>query len=111
MRARWNVPMSVRHVLHSTVPYVADSKIRFDTRVAIVTGAGRGLGREHALLLATLGAHVVVNDSSEKWADQTAADIVAAGGQAIAVVGDVSDSGQCIDIVQRTVSELSLIHI
>lgn len=93
------------------MPYVGDSKIRFGARVAIVTGAGRGLGREHALLLAARGARVVVNDSSEKWAFQTTADIVAAGGQAVAVVGDVSDSDQCIDIVQRTVSEFGALHI
>lgn len=90
---------------------MGNSNIRFDARVAIVTGAGRGLGREHALLLAARGARVVVNDSSEKWAQQTTADIVAAGGQAVAVVGDVSDSDQCIDIVQRTVSEFGALHI
>src|SRR3954451_9408755 len=71
-----------------------------DGRVAIVTGAGRGLGREHALLLAAHGARVVVNDlggsASGQGADvsvaQTVADeIVAAGGEAVANTDSVSD--------------------
>lgn len=67
--------------------------IRFDNRVAIVTGAGGGLGRAHALLLASRGAKVVVNDlggsvkgegGSHSAADQVVAEIKAAGGEAVA---------------------------
>jgi len=70
-------------------------------RVAIVTGAGRGIGREHALLLAAQGASVVVNDLGGSMdgtgsadtgpAQQVADEIVAAGGQAVANTDDVSD--------------------
>ena len=60
-------------------------------RAAIVTGAGRGLGRAEALELARQGASVVVNDHDPAIAEQTAADIVKAGGQAVASAGDVSD--------------------
>jgi NAD(P)-dependent dehydrogenase (short-subunit alcohol dehydrogenase family) len=69
-------------------------------RVAIVTGAGRGLGREHALELARQGARVVVNDrggsvdgsgSSEGPADEVVEAIKASGGEAIANYDDVSD--------------------
>ena len=78
-------------------------------RVAIVTGAGRGLGREHALLLAAHGARVMVNDigagvdgtgRDESFAAQTVADIRAAGGEAIvngADVGSWSGAKSMID--------------
>jgi NAD(P)-dependent dehydrogenase (short-subunit alcohol dehydrogenase family) len=71
-----------------------------DGRVAIVTGAGRGIGREHALLLAAQGAKVVVNDLGGSVdgsggdagpAQQVVDEIVAAGGQAVANTDDVSD--------------------
>ena len=74
--------------------------IRFDDRVAIVTGAGAGLGREHALLLASRGAKVVVNDpggavdgrgSESAVADRVVAEIKAAGGQAVASYDSVAD--------------------
>src|SRR5258708_3439104 len=60
-------------------------------RAAIVTGAGRGLGRAEALELAKQGAAVVVNDFDPAIAESTAAEIVAGGGQAVASSGDVSD--------------------
>lgn len=74
---------------------------RFDDRVAIVTGSGRGLGRYHASLLATRGASVVVNDlgaemdgtqSSHDPADTVVEQIISAGGRAVANYSDVSTS-------------------
>ncbi len=71
-------------------------------RVAIITGAGRGIGREHALLFAAEGARVVVNDlggsstgtgADESPAEQVVAEIIAAGGEAIANYDDVTDWG------------------
>jgi len=65
-------------------------------KVAIVTGAGRGLGREEAMQLAAQGASVVINDinlpDAEKAANETVEEIKAAGGEAIAVFGDCADS-------------------
>jgi NAD(P)-dependent dehydrogenase (short-subunit alcohol dehydrogenase family) len=73
--------------------------VRFDGRVAVVTGAGRGIGRAYALLLASRGASVVVNDlgasvkgegSDEDAAASVVAEIVGAGGTAIADAHDVA---------------------
>jgi NAD(P)-dependent dehydrogenase (short-subunit alcohol dehydrogenase family) len=73
--------------------------IRFEGRVAIVTGAGGGLGREHALALAARGAKVVVNDLAA--ADVVVEQIRAAGGQAIASAASVTD----FDAVQAMVAQ------
>jgi len=75
--------------------------IRFDGQVAIVTGAGGGLGRAHALALAARGARVVVNDlgaardgsgGSATAAEAVVAEIVAAGGEAMANAASVTDA-------------------
>jgi NAD(P)-dependent dehydrogenase (short-subunit alcohol dehydrogenase family) len=81
-------------------------------RVAIVTGAGRGIGREYALLLAHHGAKVVVNDfggsrdgsgSDVGPAQQVVDEIIAAGGSAIAHVGDVSSLDDAKAMVQLAI--------
>jgi len=77
--------------------------ISFHDRVAIVTGAGAGLGRCHALGLAARGARVVVNDAGS-GADAVVADIEAAGGQAMADGADVSDAGAVGDMVAATMA-------
>lgn len=82
--------------------------IRFDQRVAIVTGAGAGLGRSHAIELARRGARVVVNDfgggvdgtgGSSAPAERVAAEINALGGEAIAHGADVTNTAQVEDMV------------
>ncbi|MGH9189033.1 MAG: SDR family NAD(P)-dependent oxidoreductase [Acidimicrobiales bacterium] len=60
-------------------------------RVAVITGAARGLGREHALLFASEAAQVVVNDVDAEAVEAVAAEIGAAGGEAAAVAGDAAD--------------------
>src|SRR5882672_11947949 len=81
-------------------------------RVAIVTGAGRGIGREHALMLAAHGARVVVNDlggsrdgtgASSTPADAVVAEIRAAGGEAVANADDISDWQGAERLIRRAV--------
>ncbi len=62
-------------------------------KVALVSGSGRGIGREIALKLASEGASVVINDLDPAPAEQTVKDIVAAGGKAVACVGNVTEAG------------------
>lgn len=66
---------------------------KLEGKVALVSGSGRGIGREIALKLASEGARVVINDLDAEPAKQAVADIVAAGGQAVACAGSVTDSG------------------
>lgn len=65
--------------------------MKLSDRVAIVTGAGRGVGRATALMLAADGARVLVNDLDAAEADSTVADILSAGGTALACPGSVTD--------------------
>ncbi|MBK9263333.1 MAG: SDR family NAD(P)-dependent oxidoreductase [Polyangiaceae bacterium] len=81
------------------------NELRYDGKVAIVTGAGNGLGRSHALLLASRGAKVVVNDlgggrhgegKGSEAADKVVAEIKAAGGEAVANYNSVEDGDQIV---------------
>ena len=94
--------------------------IRFDDRVAIVTGAGVGLGRCHALGLAERGAKVVVNDlgastdgasTGSDAAQKVVAEIEAMGGEAIAHGADVSNEEQVNDMVAKTMEKWGRIDI
>lgn len=94
------------------------SELRFDGRVAIVTGAGQGLGRAHALLLASRGAKVVVNDlggsatgggRSSGAADQVVAEIRAAGGEAVANHDSVEDGAKIVQTALDTWKRVDIV--
>jgi len=89
-------------------------------RVAIITGGGRGIGREHALLFASLGAKVVVNDlggavdgsGTDVSAAQSVVDeITAAGGQAVANTDSVSSFAGAKAMVDQAVSSFGDLHV
>jgi NAD(P)-dependent dehydrogenase (short-subunit alcohol dehydrogenase family) len=91
-----------------------------DDRVAVITGAGRGLGREHALLFAAEGAKVVVNDlgggPDGSGADATAAQLVvdeirAAGGQAVANADDVTTADGADRMIRQAIEEFGALHV
>lgn len=94
--------------------------IRFDNRVAIVTGAGAGLGRSHALELARRGAKVVVNDlggavdgsgGSASAAQAVADEIIAAGGEAIAHGANVTKADEVADMVAQATAKWGKVDI
>lgn len=76
------------------------------TRVALVTGAGRGIGRAIALRLAADGHDVAINDINADSAEQVAEEARTAGRRALAVPGDVSDRDTMFRVVEDTITEL-----
>ena len=95
-------------------------QLRFDDRVAVVTGAGRGLGRAYALLLASRGAKVVVNDAGGSLAgegvdagpaEQVVSEITADGGEAVACTASVATHEGGDEIIQTALEHYRGIDI
>jgi NAD(P)-dependent dehydrogenase (short-subunit alcohol dehydrogenase family) len=89
-------------------------------RVAVITGAGRGLGREHALLFAAEGARLVINDlgggpdgsgSDAGPAQQVVEEIRAAGGEAVANSDDVTIAEGAQRLIQQAIDEFGALHV
>ena len=96
------------------------SSVEFKDRVAIVTGAGGGLGRSHALALAARGVKVVVNDlggsvdgtgGSETMAEKVVAEIIAAGGEAIANGANVTNEDEVQAMVDEAIAKWGKVDI
>ncbi len=87
------------------------ARLRLDGRTAIVTGAGRGLGRAMAKALAQAGARIVCAARTQAQIDETAAQILDAGGKALAVRCDVTDSVQIDQLVRRTIDTFDRLDI
>lgn len=84
---------------------------RLDGKIAVVTGAGQGIGRGIALALAQAGACVVVSGRTEAKLEQTCRSIVEAGGKALAIPADVKVAGDLAALVGRTIAEAGGIDI
>ena len=91
-----------------------------EDRVCIITGAGRGIGREYALMLAEHGARVVVNDlggdrdgtgSGSSAADEVVAEIKASGGQAVANYANVSDYEAAGQMIQQAIDAFGRLDV
>ncbi len=84
-------------------------------KVAIVTGAGRGLGREEAIQLARQGARVVINDigipAAKEAAESAVAEIKGFGGEAIAVYGDCADTNDAQNLLKTTLEKFGDLNI
>jgi NAD(P)-dependent dehydrogenase (short-subunit alcohol dehydrogenase family) len=89
---------------------MSGARIVFDGEVAVVTGAGRGIGREHALELARRGARVVVNDISPEHADEVVVAIGAAGGEAVACYASAASRDGAQALIAETISAFGAIH-
>ena len=80
-------------------------------RVALVTGAGRGIGRAIALRLGQEGADVAVVDLNKKTADAVAGEVRSLGRRAISIAADVTDAAQVETMAARSIAELGKIDI
>jgi NAD(P)-dependent dehydrogenase (short-subunit alcohol dehydrogenase family) len=85
--------------------------MRLKSKVAIITGAGMGMGREAAILFAAEGAKVIVFDLSRKAGNETVRRIRKAGGKALFVAGDVSKEADVKKAVKKGVKEFGALHI
>ncbi|MFI7100909.1 SDR family NAD(P)-dependent oxidoreductase [Streptomyces sp. NPDC050161] len=84
---------------------------RLKGKVAVVTGAGSGIGRSAAELMSRQGARVVVADHDTRGAEETAATIEAAGGTVLPCTVDVTDEGSIADLVAAAVGEFGGLHV
>ncbi|MFQ5401197.1 MAG: glucose 1-dehydrogenase [Anaerolineae bacterium] len=85
--------------------------MRLENKVALITGAGSGIGRESATLFAQEGAKIVVVDINDDAGQETVRMIEAAGGQAIYVHADVSKAADCEKMVQAAETRFGKLHV
>src|ERR1041385_1883933 len=90
---------------------MATEMSRFEGQVALVTGAGRGIGRATALRFAEEGAVVIINDMHQDSVDAVVEEIRAQGGEAAAAVFDVTDRSEATKAVEKIVDEHGAINV
>ena len=86
-------------------------ELELNGRVAVITGGGRGIGRDSALAFAESGADVVVAARSQAEVDEVAADVEAAGRRALALTTDVTDSAQVDRLVSTAIAQFGRVDI
>lgn len=95
----------------SSVPAVLLDRFRLTDRVALVTGAGRGIGRAVALACAEQGADVAITARTESQLEEVAAEVAALGRRALVLPADVSDTSRLGELVDATVGELGRLDV
>src|SRR5437879_5875052 len=85
--------------------------MRLKDRVRMITGRGRGLGRDFALAFAREGAHVVICGTTEDALAKVAAEILATGQRALPVVADVSEEREVAHLLEATLAEFGQIDV
>jgi len=89
----------------------APERFRLDGKVAIITGAGKGIGAAIAKAFAESGAHCVLTARTESDLERVAGDVVAAGGRALPIAADINDLAALEALVSRTVEEFGGVDI
>lgn len=85
--------------------------MKLENKIALITGAGSGIGKAIALEMGSAGAHIAVNDLTAETAETTAHQIEDLGREALVIPADVADSGQVDDMVQQTLDRFGRIDI
>src|SRR5205814_5355111 len=109
--ARARGPRQGGHELGAGAELREDLTMRLSGKVAFITGAGMGQGREGALLFAKQGARVAVADVNGDAAAETARLIAQAGGEALAVVGNVGVERDVERMIRETVARFGALHV
>src|SRR3954468_11175909 len=106
MHAAGSTFCALDYQLSSRCPHV-----RLKDKVAVVTGGGRGIGRDIVLAYAREGAHVVINDVDAATGKATAAEAVGPGSRSIAVHGDMAKPADIAKLVNTTIADFGRVDI
>ena len=85
------------------------TQLRFDSKVAIITGAGGGLGKAYSLFFASRGCAIVVNDLGKDAADAVVAEITKAGGKAVANYNSVEDGDKVVETALKAFGKVDIV--
>jgi NAD(P)-dependent dehydrogenase (short-subunit alcohol dehydrogenase family) len=110
-RGKFYDAKTIFNILNPHRKGIGQKQMRLDNKIAIVTGAGRGIGRAIALRCAEEGAKVVVDDVNDTIGNATVSAIIDVGGEALFINTDVSDAADAESLVARTVDTYGTVDI